>query len=319
MAAVVVAVVGLTGGVSAAAAPKVMPEVGGIVVPQKTTSGRVVVKASALHVRTGPSTRYRSVGIVRKGQVLQVSGRTSRGWTQLANRRWVSSRYVSKITTKPASKKPAPRKPSRKPVAGAGDCTFRLEGVPVKLLRHQRTVTVAKTRGTRATVTMVERKPGTRCGVRTVFRDRSGRIGYGGAVPASKRRQDTGTTPQGTFTVTEAFGLKADPGTRLPYRRPGKNSYWVLDPSSSAYNSWAEQGSVAFDASEGERLRDYPGQYNYVAVIDYNRRPAVKGKGGAIFLHVHGRGATAGCVSISEANMKTFLRHVAAGDHITIR
>lgn len=137
---VMAAVVGLTGGVSAAAAaaPAGMPEVGGIVIPQKTTSGRVVVKASALHVRTGPSTRYRSVGIVRKGQVLQVSGRTSRGWTQLANRRWVSSRYVSKITTKPASKKPA----SRKPVAGAEDCTFRLEGVPVKLLRHQRTVTV---------------------------------------------------------------------------------------------------------------------------------------------------------------------------------
>lgn len=234
------------------------------------------------------------------------------------------SKPASKKTSKGSSR--ARTKPSSSTVetslgakGEAEECSITVEGVRVQLAAKQTTVTVAKTRGTRATVTMVERVAGRKCGVRTVFRDRSGRIGYGGAVPASKRRQDTGTTPQGTFTVTEAFGLKADPGTRLLYRRPGKNSYWVLDSSSSAYNSWAEQGSVAFDASEGERLRDYPGQYNYVAVIDYNRWPARKGKGGAIFLHVHGKGATAGCVSISEANMKTFLRHVAAGDHITIR
>lgn len=47
--------------------------------------------------------------------------------------------------------------------------------------------------------------------------------------------------------------------------------------------------------------------------------PAVKGKGGAIFLHVHGHGATAGCVSVTAANMRTFRRHVHPGDTITIR
>ncbi|MDU7360019.1 MAG: L,D-transpeptidase family protein [Propionibacteriaceae bacterium] len=177
---------------------------------------------------------------------------------------------------------------------------------------------MAKTSGTRAVVTMVERRPGTACGIRRVFRDTSGRIGYGGAVPASKRRQDTGTTPQGTFTITEAFGLKANPGTKLPYRVPGSGSYWVLDSRSAFYNQWREASSGGFRTRASERLRSYPGQYDYVAVINYNRWPAVKGKGGAIFLHVHGRGATAGCVSVTEANMKNFLRHASKGDTITI-
>lgn len=199
------------------------------------------------------------------------------------------------------------------------DCSVVVEGSRVSLAASQRSVTVVRTSGTRATVTMVERKPGTSCGVQRVFRDTSGRIGYGGAVPAVKRRQGTGTTPQGTFTVTEGFGLKANPGTRLPYRVPGKNSYWVLDSRSAFYNQWRESSQGGFRTGPGERLRDFAGQYDYSAVINYNRWPAVKGKGGAIFLHVHGRGATGGCVSITETNMKNFLRHVSAGDTITIK
>ena len=294
------------------AAPKPAPKPAGAVTGK---GSRVVVTAGALNVRSGPSTKYRSVKVVRRGHVFTTTGRVSGGWTQVDGGRWVSSRYLKKI----AAPKPAP-KPARKPVARvSGDCRITVEGVPVTLKKSQQSVTVAKTSGTRATVTMVKRKPGTQCGVQRVFRDTSGRIGYGGAVPAAKRRQGTGTTPQGTFSVTEGFGLKANPGTRLPYRVPGKNSYWVLDSRSAFYNQWRESSQGGFRTGPGERLRDFPGQYNYSAVINYNRWPAVKGKGGAIFLHVHGRGATGGCVSITEANMKNFLRHVSAGDTITIR
>ena len=44
----------------------------------------------------------------------------------------------------------------------------------------------------------------------------------------------------------------------------------------------------------------------------------MKGKGGAIFLHVHGQRPTAGCVSITEANMVLHLAHVTPGDYIHI-
>ncbi len=312
-----VGLVGISGAADAAALPAMAPQAGGVVAPMQAKGSRVVVTAGALNVRSGPSTKYRSVKVVRRGHVFTATGRVSGGWTQVDGGRWVSSRYLKKTTT-PAPK-PAP-KPARKPVARvSGDCRITVEGVPVTLKKSQQSVTVAKTSGTRATVTMVKRKPGTQCGVQRVFRDTSGRIGYGGAVPAAKRRQGTGTTPQGTFSVTEGFGLKANPGTRLPYRVPGKNSYWVLDSRSAFYNQWRESSQGGFRTGPGERLRDFPGQYNYSAVINYNRWPAVKGKGGAIFLHVHGRGATGGCVSITETNMKNFLRHVSAGDTITIR
>jgi L,D-peptidoglycan transpeptidase YkuD (ErfK/YbiS/YcfS/YnhG family) len=43
-------------------------------------------------------------------------------------------------------------------------------------------------------------------------------------------------------------------------------------------------------------------------VIDYNTRPVVAGRGSAIFLHVNGRGATAGCVSLPEARLVRLLR-----------
>jgi L,D-peptidoglycan transpeptidase YkuD (ErfK/YbiS/YcfS/YnhG family) len=48
-------------------------------------------------------------------------------------------------------------------------------------------------------------------------------------------------------------------------------------------------------------------QYRYFAVIDYNTRPVVAGRGSAIFLHV-AVGATAGCVSLAEPQLVQLLR-----------
>ena len=143
------------------------------------------------------------------------------------------------------------------------------------------------------------------------------RNGYAGWVWASKRVQDTGTTPMGTFRITPTFGLKADPGTRMPYKRADCNDYWVGDnkdpktynlfqPSASSKRTWRK--------SQAERLAAYPKQYEYAAVIDFNRpaadtvkwdaargqyvtsKPANTKRGSAIFLHINGAGSTAGCV-----------------------
>lgn len=92
----------------------------------------------------------------------------------------------------------------------------------------------------------------------------------------------------------------------------------MLDPDSAYYNQWRQAAQGGFDKSDSERLMSFPGQYDYAAVINYNRWPAVKGKGGAIFLHVNGPGATAGCVSISQHNMLLFLATAATGDQIHI-
>ncbi|GIF08337.1 hypothetical protein Asi03nite_58750 [Actinoplanes siamensis] len=153
------------------------------------------------------------------------------------------------------------------------------------------------------------------------------RNGYGGWAWSASRVQDTGTTPAGTFTITQAFGVLADPGTRLSYRKVDGNDYWVgdqldprtynlLQPSASAKRTWR--------TSEAERLAAYPTQYAHAAVIDFNRpagvhwneelgefvadTPAHTSRGSAIFLHASGKGSTAGCVSVSRADVAALLR-----------
>lgn len=222
--------------------------------------------------------------------------------------KWIFNNVVQFGTTTSAPDITTPR-----------SCTVTVEGIRVDLTASRKTATAVRSSGNRAVVTMVERVPGTSCTVRTVFRDTTGRIGARGTAPAAERRQDTLTTPTGDFTVTDAFGLDPNPGTALSWRDVGRNSYWVLDNNSAHYNQWREGTAGDFDKSESEHLVDYAGEYDLVGVIDYNRSPAVKGKGGAIFIHVHGTGATAGCVSVTKDNMRKWLQHATPGDVIAIR
>ncbi|WP_225821523.1 L,D-transpeptidase family protein [Streptomyces naphthomycinicus] len=102
-------------------------------------------------------------------------------------------------------------------------------------------------------------------------------------------------TPVGVFTLTQAGGVLADPGTRLPY-----------DQDADAYAPPREWGEA--------RRHDF----DHVVAIDYNRlrgtpprdasRPWGAGRGGGIWLHVdHGSGTSA-CVSVSGKAMEFLLR-----------
>lgn len=153
------------------------------------------------------------------------------------------------------------------------------------------------------------------------------RTGYGGWAWASRRVQDKGLTPGGTFTITQAFGVRANPGTKLPYRKVDGNDYWVGDKKDPrTYNVFQPSASKnrTWRISEAERLAAYPTQYAYAAVIDFNRpagvhwdtkrgeyvtsTPSKVGRGSAVFLHASGKGSTAGCVSVSRTNVTTLLK-----------
>lgn len=169
---------------------------------------------------------------------------------------------------------------------------------------------------------------------RGIFPAMAARNGYGGWVWAARRVQDTGTTPIGTFRITEAYGLAADPGARLPYRRLDRNDYWAGDrndpPTYNVFQPVAGPGRT-WRTSQAERMADYPRQYAYLAVIDFNRPastswnavrhqyeakvPAVAGRGSAIFLHASGKGSTAGCVSVGSAGMISLLRWLDPAQH----
>ncbi|MEU9875831.1 L,D-transpeptidase family protein [Streptomyces phaeochromogenes] len=103
-------------------------------------------------------------------------------------------------------------------------------------------------------------------------------------------------SPIGVYPLTDAGGLRPDPGTSLPYDQSGGFSI----------------GGTGF---EGESLA---GSFDYVVAINYNRqagttpldwtRPLGADRGGGIWVHVDHDGPTQGCVSLRKDHMKELLR-----------
>lgn len=134
------------------------------------------------------------------------------------------------------------------------------------------------------------------------------RFGAGGLVEGASRTQGTNTTPTGLYDLPYAFGIRAaPPGTRTPYRPVRQDSWWCQDTGSRSYNRWAEPRPADCRASESEHLIAYDPQYGYAFVIGFNYDRPVRGRGAGIFLHVNGKGATAGCVSVPEDAMRRIL------------
>ncbi|WP_309144098.1 L,D-transpeptidase family protein [Streptomyces sp. PKU-MA01144] len=172
-----------------------------------------------------------------------------------------------------------------------------------------------KASGSYATVTAWSKEA---FGWKAVLSD-SGRVGSNGVVDGATRKQSTYTTPSGTYTITEGFGVESS-GTAMPYTKVDSSHWWVQDPESRFYNSMHTEEGADFPLTEsGERgsehLINYPTQYAKALVIDFNRRPAVPGRGAGIFLHVNGSGATAGCVSVSRTTMDRIMGWIEPSAH----
>ncbi|WP_137990449.1 L,D-transpeptidase family protein [Streptomyces vilmorinianum] len=134
------------------------------------------------------------------------------------------------------------------------------------------------------------------------------RFGAKGLVEGHRRRQGTNTTPTGLYSLPYAFGIKKAPGgTAYRYVRVTDRSWWCQDNDSRAYNRWVEDLPRDCRAAEAERLVSYGKQYAHALVIGFNYDRPVRGRGAGIFLHVNGRGATAGCVSVPAGAMRRIL------------
>ncbi|RFC76685.1 L,D-transpeptidase family protein [Streptomyces sp. AcE210] len=114
-------------------------------------------------------------------------------------------------------------------------------------------------------------------------------------------REGDKRSPIGVFTLTDAGGVLADPGAKLPYTQAA---------SFQAPHYWAKSHWHDFD---------------YVIAIDYNRvkgtapndptRPEGQTKGGSIWIHMdHGSGTSA-CVSLSKSGMEYLLRTIDPKQH----
>jgi len=148
------------------------------------------------------------------------------------------------------------------------------------------------------------------------------RVGRNGL--SANRREGDGTTPIGTFPIGRVmYGVAPNPGVRFRYRRIVCGDYWVEDPRSPYYNSFRHVscGAPPPFRVEGERLWEATTAYRHFAVVEFNMRPVVPGRGSGIFLHATTGRSTNGCISLPVTQLRQVLRWLdpAAAPRIDIR
>ena len=131
----------------------------------------------------------------------------------------------------------------------------------------------------------------------------SGYVGSNGTT--SSPSEGKSATPKGLYGVGDAFYQSSVPSTKLNSFKITSNTYWVDDPNSKYYNQKVE-GTANKDWSSAEHMSEIS-SYKYGFVINYNMNPVKKGAGSAIFFHVSHVSPTAGCVSVPESMVLSYL------------
>jgi L,D-peptidoglycan transpeptidase YkuD (ErfK/YbiS/YcfS/YnhG family) len=140
------------------------------------------------------------------------------------------------------------------------------------------------------------------------------RLGRSGL--SANRREGDGTTPAGTFRIHPTiYGNEADPGVAFRYRRLRCGDWWDEDPASPTYNTFQRVGCGRRPpfAAGSEGLWQDRRAYPYFAVVEFNMRPVVPGRGSGIFLHAQTGGPTNGCVSLGKDDLRRVLRWLRPG------
>src|SRR3954470_18843947 len=174
-------------------------------------------------------------------------------------------------------------------------------------------VATSSMRTTRATTRTYERVG---AHWRIVRRAMPTRVGRSGLSRPTRRHSGDGTTPIGNYGFEYGFGSRSDPGmTGFKWRSlSGPSDCW--SGTQRKYNRWVRRTPCA---RQDEALWPNAGlAYRYAAVIDFNYRRPVYGRGSGIFLHVMKNGPTAGCVSLRESDLVSVLRWMRPGVRIVI-
>jgi L,D-peptidoglycan transpeptidase YkuD (ErfK/YbiS/YcfS/YnhG family) len=135
------------------------------------------------------------------------------------------------------------------------------------------------------------------------------RVGRNGL--AERRREGDGTTPAGVYTIGPVmYGNAPNPGVRYRYRRLVCGDWWSEDPSSPTYNTFQHVrcGTRPPFRTTTPGLWQEKRAYRHFAVIEFNMRPIVPGRGSGIFLHAQTGSSTNGCVSLPADKLVTVLR-----------
>lgn len=142
-------------------------------------------------------------------------------------------------------------------------------------------------------------------------------LGRSGVSP--RKREGDGASPRASLRPLAVF-YRDDRGPRpasgLPMRRIRPSDGWCDDPRHPRYN---QPVHLPFEASHERMWRD-DGLYDLVVDLDWNRRPAICGRGSAIFMHVARPGLrpTEGCIALPEPVLRRLLARMGPGTRIVV-
>lgn len=136
---------------------------------------------------------------------------------------------------------------------------------------------------------------------------------------AYRKREGDGASVIGRFGNIQVFyrrdkGLR--PRTLIGLKAIREHDGWCDDPADRRYN---RRITRPYPASHEAMWRD-DNLYDVVFDLDINRRPIVRGRGSALFLHIARPGyePTAGCVAVSKGHMARLLTVVGPATMLEI-
>jgi L,D-peptidoglycan transpeptidase YkuD (ErfK/YbiS/YcfS/YnhG family) len=142
-------------------------------------------------------------------------------------------------------------------------------------------------------------------------------LGRGGVI--ARKREGDGGSPRAALRVLRGF-YRPDrlrrPVSPLPFAPLHPTDGWCDDPRHPRYNRPVR---LPFSAGHERMWRD-DHLYDVVVVLDWNMRPAIRGCGSAIFLHLArpGFAPTEGCVAVAPSTMRHLLRRLKPGSRLLI-
>jgi len=125
-------------------------------------------------------------------------------------------------------------------------------------------------------------------------------------------------TPFGTFKLEKLF-YRSDkinkPKIKLKTEKIKRNMGWCDNPKSKFYNK-----KILISKNKGfESLYRKDNKYDYIIVINYNRKKIIPYKGSAIFLHLtNNYKATAGCIALKRKDFEIMFKLIDKKTRIKI-
>ncbi len=174
-------------------------------------------------------------------------------------------------------------------------------------------ITVQASQQHDAVVTLFEK---TKLNGKTIWTEILNCEAYIGKNGLGKTKEGDYMTPIGDFGIVTAFGIKSNPGTKLPYIDVTDDIYACCDEK--AYNKIININDVPHKNEEDEHMIEYTPEYNYGFQIDYNKDREV-GVGNSIFFHCKGTvNSTGGCIALAEADLVEIMKKIDKNTRVII-